>query len=182
MNSLGAIATGLAFMSEPEDQVRLLTAYLNGLDPGERESAAKLLAAPPRSRRVHLSALRNLVCEAVGAAQFARSQDFVGDAAETIALLWDSRPGANRPPTPSDIMQGLAELGPTRRLPALRAWLDACDADGRHLLVRLVTGSFRPPASRHVLVQAFAESSVRYQPPAPATVSARRQQIGRAHV
>jgi len=32
--------------------------------------------------------------------------------------------------------------------------------------VRLATGSFKPPASRHVLLQAFAASGVDYQPPA----------------
>jgi len=175
MNSLGAIVARLANLSEPEDQATLLSAYLNTLDPGEREIVAQLLTAPPRARRVRISALRNLVCEATGERLFALSQDFVGDAAETIALLWQSRPGANRPPSPSGIMQGLAEHGPTGVLSAVRSWLDACDADGRHLLVRLVTGSFRPPASRHVLVQALADSNVRHQPPAIVNPSSGRQ-------
>jgi len=166
MNSLGAIATRLASLTEPEDQVRLLASYLAALEPADRESAARILAAPPRARRLRLSALRNITREQTGDRLFALSQDFVGDAAETIALLWQSKPGANRPPTPVDIAQGLGELGPTALLPAFQAWLDACDADARHLLVRLATGSFKPPASRHVLLQAFAASGVDYQPPA----------------
>jgi hypothetical protein len=114
---------------------------------------------------LRLSVLRNLTRERTGDRLFALSQDFVGDAAETIALLWQPKPGANRPPTPADITQGLAELGPTARLPAFQAWLDACDADARHVLVRLAIGSFKPPASRHVLLQAFAASGVEYHPP-----------------
>jgi hypothetical protein len=166
MNSLGAIASRLASLTEPEDQVRFLTSYLAALEPADRESAARILAAPPRARRLRLSVLRNLTRERIGDRLFALSQDFVGDAAETIALLWLSKPGANRPPTPADIAQGLGELGPTALLPAFQAWLDACDSDARHLLVRLATGTFKPPASRHVLLQAFAASGVDYEPPA----------------
>lgn len=163
MNGLGAIAARLAFMPEPEDQVRLLSAFLETLEPEDRESAARMLAAPPRARRMRLSALRNLVREQIGEHVYALSQDFVGDAAETIALLWQPQAGANRPPSPSDILRGLGELGPTKLLPAAQGWLDACDTEGRHLLLRLVTGTFRPPASRYVLQQAFEASSVRYQ-------------------
>jgi hypothetical protein len=165
MNSLGAIAARLTNLTEPDDQVTLLVSYLNALEPADRESAARILAAPPRARRLRLSVLRNLTREQTGDRLFALSQDFVGDAAETIALLWQPKPGANRPPTPADITQGLGELGPTALLPAFQAWLDACDADARHLLVRLATGSFKPPANRQVLLQAFAASGVDYQPP-----------------
>lgn len=175
MNALGAIASRLATMTEPEDQVWLLTAYLTSLEPADRESAARILAAPPRTSRVRLSALRNITRERSGDRLYALSQDFVGDAAETIALLWPTRPGANRPPTPADITQALGELGPTALLPTVRAWLDACDADARHLLVRLVTGSFKPPSSRHVMLQALAASGVDYHPPEMEVRSPNRQ-------
>ena len=164
MNALGAIAARLAFTSEPVDQHRLLTGYLAALDPAERESAARLLGEPSWARRIRLSALRNIVREQQGEQLYALSLDFVSETTETIALLWQPRPGSNRPPLPSDILQGMAELGPTKRLRALHAWLDACDVDGRHFLIRLATGSLKPPASVHVLTRAFASAGVQFQP------------------
>lgn len=176
MNRLGAIVARLAFASEPDDQLRLLTAYLAALEPEEREVAARMLAEPPHARRIRLSALKNIAREQVGEELFDLSSEFVGDAAETVALLWTPSRQHNRPPSPQDLMQGLADHGPSKLQPTVQSWLDACDPEGRHLVIRIVTGSLRPPAPRHVLLHAFELSGVNYRPvTAPTTEAAARQ-------
>lgn len=184
MNSLGAISAKLAFATEPEDQVRLLSVHLALLDPDEREATARMLAEPPHARRIRLSALRNLAREQIGEELYALSQDFVGDASETIALVWQPSRQHNRPPTTQDIWQGLAEHGPSKLLPAARDWLDASDVEGRHVLIRVLTGSFRPPAPRHVLEKAFEIGNVRYRPEkeAHAPVKGRQSDMFRTDV
>ena len=56
------------------------------------------------------------------------SYDYVGDLAETVALVWPARPGANREPELSEVVDALR--GATRaEVPALiEGWLDALRA------------------------------------------------------
>ncbi len=85
------------------------------------------------------------------------SYDFVGDTAETISLIWPPRPGANREPDLSEVVQTLAE---TRRADVPRIverWLDALDAQGRYALIKLITGSLRIGVSARLAKTALAE-------------------------
>lgn len=43
---------------------------------------------------------------------FAWSYDYVGDLAETVALVWPARPGANREPALSEVVDALAGAAP----------------------------------------------------------------------
>ena len=60
------------------------------------------------------------------------SYDYVGDLAETVALIWQPRAGVNAPPpTLSEVVEAL-ETTPKSDVPALIAgWLDTLDSGGR---------------------------------------------------
>ncbi len=90
---------------------------------------------------------------------FAWSHDFVGDLAETVALLWPARP-TNRPvPLLADVIEGLAET-PKAELPELVAgWLDASGTAVRYALLKLITGALRVGASARLAKTALAELS-----------------------
>ncbi|WP_188902056.1 cisplatin damage response ATP-dependent DNA ligase [Caldovatus sediminis] len=106
--------------------------------------------------------LRELAAARVDPVLLALSRDYVGDSAETIALVWPPRAGANAPPpTLSEVAEGL-ERTPKAELPALIAgWLDALDAGGRFALIKLVTGGLRVGASGRLARIALAEWSGR---------------------
>lgn len=102
--------------------------------------------------------LRELIATRTDPALFALSYDYVGDLAETIALLWPEEARANRPPP------GLAEVVETletaarAEVPALIAgWLDALDPGARLALIKLVTGGLRVGASGRLAKVALAE-------------------------
>ena len=88
---------------------------------------------------------------------FAWSYDFVGDLAETAALMWPE-PEAGQPwPVLAEVV---AALETTRKseLPGLVAsWLDTLDATGRWALLKLVTGGLRVGASARLAKLALAE-------------------------
>ena len=88
---------------------------------------------------------------------FAWSYDYVGDLADTVALMWPARPTNQPPPGMTDVIQTLITT-PKGDLPQIVAgWLDASDASGRYALLKLITGSLRVGASARLAKVALAE-------------------------
>ncbi|ALL14994.1 cisplatin damage response ATP-dependent DNA ligase [Caulobacter henricii] len=87
---------------------------------------------------------------------FGWSYDFVGDLAETVALVWPSRPGANHEPGLAEVVETLKSASRSEVAGRIEAWLDALDADGRWALLKLVTGGLRVGVSARLAKQACA--------------------------
>ena len=86
------------------------------------------------------------------------SLDYVGDTAETIALIWPVREGVNAPPPGLAEVVEAMEATPKSDLPGLIAgWLDTLDATGRFALIKLVTGGLRVGVSARLAKTALAE-------------------------
>jgi DNA ligase-1 len=84
------------------------------------------------------------------------SYDYVGDLAETVALIWPERPTNAAPPGLAEVVQALAAT-PKAALPALvAAWLDASDASVRLAILKLITGGLRVGASARLAKVALA--------------------------
>jgi DNA ligase-1 len=84
------------------------------------------------------------------------SYDYVGDLAETVALIWPARPGANREPELSEVVLRTASRVEVQRL--IESWLDALpDARERWALLKLMTGALRVGLSARLAKQAAAE-------------------------
>jgi DNA ligase-1 len=90
---------------------------------------------------------------------FALSYDFVGDLAETVALIWPAAATNAAPPSLPEVVEALS-LTPKARLPDLVAgWLDACDAGTRLALLKLITGGLRVGATGRLARVALADFS-----------------------
>jgi DNA ligase-1 len=87
---------------------------------------------------------------------FRWSYDFVGDLAETVALAWPARPGANREPELSEVVDALrgATRAEVQRL--IEGWLDALAPTGRWALLKLMTGGLRVGVSARLAKHAAA--------------------------
>jgi DNA ligase-1 len=89
---------------------------------------------------------------------FGLSRDYVGDTAETIALLWpDSEKRAA--PRLSMVVETLQAAAPADIPGLLAAYLDALDATGRYALLKLLTGALRVGVSTRLAKTALAEWS-----------------------
>ena len=88
---------------------------------------------------------------------FAWSYDYVGDLAETVALMWPSPCGpAPPPPLLAEVVSSLART-PKAALPDLVAgWLDASPSGVRLAILKLITGGLRVGASVRVAKIALA--------------------------
>ncbi|MEI9932617.1 MAG: cisplatin damage response ATP-dependent DNA ligase [Rhizomicrobium sp.] len=88
---------------------------------------------------------------------FALSYDHVGDLAETVALVWPAKPGANREPELSEVIEALRGAARAEVQKLLERWLDALDANGRWALLKLLTGGLRVGVSARLAKQACAD-------------------------
>ena len=90
---------------------------------------------------------------------FAWSYEYVGDLAETVALMWPSVPGDAPPPSLGEVVRTL-NSAPKAALPGFVAgWLDAADASVRFALLKLITGGLRVGVSSRLAKVALAEVS-----------------------
>jgi len=97
--------------------------------------------------------IRSLAAARTDPVLFAWSYDFVGDLAETVALLWPDHPSIASPSL-TEVVRALgAEPSPAR----IGAWLDTMDASTRLALLKLVTGVLRVGASARLAILALAE-------------------------
>lgn len=157
MNRFGAMVQQISFMQDPLDQQRVLAHYLCHTPEPDRSAAISFLHDPPRRARVQLKKLREAVEIKVGADLFSLSHRFVGDMAETMALLWQPGSIPNRPVSPAGFAERLATTGPLGLPTMIEAVLDSCDPAGRHAAIRILSGGFRKPVARDVLMAALED-------------------------
>lgn len=155
--SLVAFATlleRLAFTPQRLAKERLLaTAFAENPDP-QRGLMLAAMTGDLKLRQVTPSLLRGLTETRVDAQLFAASYDFVGDLAETIALIWPE--GTRSDPPLSEVVQELATT-PKTRLPALiTARLDSLGPSERYAFLKLATGALRVGISARLARSAFA--------------------------
>src|SRR5271155_5121561 len=103
------------------------------------------------------AAIRKAVESRMDPVLFGWSYDFVGDLAETVALVWPATPGANREPELSEVVDALRTAARSEVQALLERWLDALDADGRWALLKLLTGGLRVGVSARLAKLALAE-------------------------
>jgi DNA ligase 1 len=103
------------------------------------------------------AAIRKAIEGRMDPALFGWSYDFVGDLAETVALVWPTTPGANREPELSEVVDALRTASRGEAQGLIEGWLDALDADGRWALLKLLTGGLRVGLSARLAKQAAAD-------------------------
>jgi DNA ligase-1 len=103
------------------------------------------------------AAIRKAVEARMDPVLFGWSYDFVGDLAETVSLVWPARPGANREPELSEVVDALrgASRAEVQRL--IEGWLDALQPTGRWALLKLMTGALRVGLTARLAKRAAAD-------------------------
>jgi DNA ligase-1 len=107
--------------------------------------------------------LRDLVLERMDPVLFQYSYDYVGDLAETIALVWDG--GEKDDTTDAEqphlgvVVTRMNALGRTEVRSAVRDLLNHLDPSARFAFLKLVTGSLRIGVSARLAKQALSDMS-----------------------
>ena len=156
MNQFAALLDSLAYEPGRNAKLRLLTAYFARTPDPDRGWALAAMTGALSFANAKPALLRALIAERVDPALFALSYDFVGDLAETIALLWPSRGAATGAPRLGAIVETLRAIGKLELPRQLCVWLDALDETGRWALLKLITGALRIGVSARLAKTAVA--------------------------
>ena len=157
MRAFAALLDRLSFTASRNAKLRLIRDHLADAPDPDRGWALAALTGALSFTAAKPAMIRQAVEGRVDPELFRLSYDYVGDLAETAALIWPARHGANREPELSEVIDTLntAKRGEVQGL--LECWLDALDADGRWALLKLVTGGLRVGVSARLAWQAAAD-------------------------
>ncbi|MGI9425802.1 MAG: cisplatin damage response ATP-dependent DNA ligase [Hyphomicrobiaceae bacterium] len=159
MEAFAELLNRLAYTPGRNAKLSLLSRYFQAApDPDRGWALAALTDGLPFSFPVR-KIIQTLIVERVDEELFRLSRDYVGDTAETVALLWDEDgEAAGAPPNISEIVAAL-ELADRENLPGLiEGWLNRLDANGRWALLKLLTGALRIGVSARLAKTAIAQA------------------------
>ncbi len=159
MREFARLLDALAFQPGRNGKLALLTEYFSTAPDPDRGHALAALAGNLDLPTAKPKLIRELVAERVDPELFRLSYDYVGDLAETAALIWPERDTqASEPPRVRDIVERL-NVASRSETPALIAgWLDSMDATGRWALLKLITGGLRVGVSARLAKTALART------------------------
>ncbi|HEX8257605.1 MAG TPA: cisplatin damage response ATP-dependent DNA ligase [Allosphingosinicella sp.] len=163
MRDFSLLLDGLVYTRSRNAKLKLIGDYLKRTPDPDRGYALAALTGELNLPAVKAAAIRGITEERVDPTLFYMSWDYVGDLAETVALLWPK--GIAQPDDLDDgtlrissVVERLWSLGRAEAPGALAAMLDHLDASGRYALLKLATGELRIGVSARLAKTAFAEA------------------------
>ncbi|MEL6752248.1 MAG: ATP-dependent DNA ligase, partial [Pseudomonadota bacterium] len=163
-------------------KIRLMVDYFTAQPDPERGWGLAAITRDLDIASVKPAMLRAMVEGRMDPILFRLSHDYVGDLAETIALVWDADRrtagvvdkhtddpafpakdknvsrgvGDNAPPLLlSEVVSTLNTLGKARAVGQVSDWLEDLDASGRYALLKLATGALRIGVTARLAKQAL---------------------------
>jgi len=158
MNRFAELLDRLTYEPARNSKMRLMTDYFAHTADPERGYALAALTGTLSFPHAKPNVIRTLIAERTDPVLYALSRDFVGDTAETVALMWPSPETGTPPDIPSlsEVVAALSTLGKAQLPAQLARWLDALDETGRWALLKLVMGALRIGVSARLAKTAVA--------------------------
>lgn len=157
MKRFALLLDQLAYESQRNEKIRLLTAYFKDVLDPDRGIALAALAGTLDIAHAKPALLRGLIEERVDPVLFRMSYDYVGDMAETISLLWPEEEADTTPLPLADIVTTLNATSKADMPGRIATWLGQLDATGRWALIKLMTGGLRIGVSARLAKTAVAK-------------------------
>jgi DNA ligase-1 len=157
VNDFAELLDRLSYTPARNGKLRLLRDYIGRVPDPARGYALAAIAGTLAVDAIKPAAVRALAESRVDPALFRWSYDYVGDLAETVALIWPAKAGANRPPALDEVVETLRATSRREAPRIVERWLDALDANGRWALLKLITGALRIGVSARLAKTALAE-------------------------
>ncbi|HKV16685.1 MAG TPA: cisplatin damage response ATP-dependent DNA ligase [Reyranella sp.] len=156
MQAFAELLDSLSFQPARNAKLRLIETYMRETPDPDRGWALAALTGELDFPTAKPALLRSFGEDRIGAELFHLSHDYVGDLAETLALIWETDPKAGPPPGLGEVVETLQRATKMQTPAILKRWLDALDATGRWALLKLLTGALRVGVSARLAKQAIA--------------------------
>ena len=157
MRAFSILLDRLSFTRSRNAKLVLVRDYLAQTPDPERGWALAALTGDLTFDAAKPAFIRKAVEARMDPALFYWSYEYVGDLAETVALVWPAKVGANREPDFSEVVDALRTASRREVQRLIEGWLDALDAIGRWALLKLLTGALRVGVSARLAKQAAAD-------------------------
>jgi DNA ligase-1 len=157
MKRFAELLDRLSYTPARNAKLTLLTDYFRAAPDPDRGYALAALTGGLGFAGAKPAMIRGLVEQRVDPELFRWSYDYVGDMAETVALIWPADEGAGHPPGLVEVVAQLSRAGRVEAPRLVAGWLDALDADGRWALLKLITGGLRVGVSARLAKTALAQ-------------------------
>lgn len=163
MKDFSRLLDGLVYTSSRKSKLALIADYMREAPDPDRGWALAALTGDLRLAAVKSAAIHAIVDERVDPTLFRMSRDYVGDLAETVALIWPKR--LDQPAEVDDgslslsaVINRLEKLGRSEAPAVLGEMLDHLDSSGRFALLKLATGGLRVGISARLAKTGFAQA------------------------
>jgi DNA ligase 1 len=163
MRAFSQLLDDLVYTRSRNTKLKLIGDYLKETPDPDRGYGLAALTGTLDLPAVKGAAVRAIAEERVDPVLLYMSRDYVGDMAETVALLWPKPIG--EPPEVDDatisISEAVKRLRSASRMDAPRVlakMLDHLDASGRFALLKMATGGLRVGINARLAKQAFADA------------------------
>ena len=159
MHAFAALLDSLVYTRSRNAKLKLIGDYLRTTPDPDRGWAIAALTGDLDLPAIKPALIRALIEERVDPVLFRMSRDYVGDTAETVALLWPTPEGTvAQPLSVADVVDRLMHLSRSDAPAALAAMLDRLDAEERYALLKMATGALRVGVSSRLAKQALADA------------------------
>jgi DNA ligase-1 len=156
MEAFAALLDALSYQPARNAKLRLIETYLRETPDPDRGWALAALTGGLDFPAAKPALLRGFGEDRIGPVLFHLSYDYVGDLAETLALIWETDADAGPPPSLGDVIDTLQRATKMETPAILKRWLGALDSTGRWALLKLLTGALRVGVSARLAKQAAA--------------------------
>ncbi|MCP3735055.1 cisplatin damage response ATP-dependent DNA ligase [Sphingomonas sp. RP10(2022)] len=160
MHAFAALLDSLIYTRGRNAKLKLIVDYLLATPDPDRGWAMAALTGDLDLPGVKPAQIRALIEARVDPVLFRMSRDYVGDTAETVALLWPAPIPAPvaEPLSISAAVDALRHLSRTDAPAVLAAMLDRLDAEERFALLKMATGALRIGVSARLAKTALAQA------------------------
>jgi len=163
MRDFSQLLDALVYTRSRNAKLKLIGDYLKRTPDPDRGWALAALTGELNLPAVKPALVRALIEERIDPILFRMSWDYVGDMAETVALLWPKSSGQ-----PADLDDGslrignvierLTALGRSEAPAVITEMLDHLDASGRYALLKFATGELRIGVNARLAKTALASA------------------------
>ena len=157
MKLFSELLESLIYTSSRNAKITLLKNYFEKATDPDRGIALAALTGTLHLPNVTPAIIRKLMSERVDPVLFSWSYDFVGDLAETTALMWPSNVKTSAWPKLKDVYSTLMSVKKKEVPSLISSWLDAMDETGRWALLKLMGGGLRVGVSARLAKSSLAK-------------------------
>lgn len=160
MHAFAALLDSLTYTRSRNAKLKLIGDYLRNTPDPDRGWAMAALTGDLDIPGIKSAVIRSLIEARVDPVLFRMSRDYVGDTAETVALLWPEpvTPVSAPPLSISQVVDRLMQVSRSDAPAALAEMLDRSDPEERFALLKMATGALRIGVSSRLAKTALAET------------------------